>query len=157
MTPGRKPHPPSERTFARQLMSLAAFVTALLLPLLVAGCCSEEKQWDVVKKGIKEVNSRTFPGNHPKKERKAYKRYVGTWSGDTIWLKLDPDGRVEYKKQGKWGQKTVKAKIQRFRHRKVIKIGALNLTSDTLKIDEPPKKEDGLWTMTINGEELRRE
>lgn len=132
---------------------LSCFLSLLFL-LSLSGCCDGD---EVLSRVVKEVNSRTFPGNHTKKRQRLFKTYIGVWRGDGLTMNIGSHGHVIVEKKGKWGQSTTKAKIQKFRHKKHIKIGALNFVTNTYKIDKAPRKSGGEWLMTIDGIELTKD
>ena len=89
-----------------------------------------------------------------KKQEKNFKKYIGEWSGKETSLVIGADRMIHYKKGG-GVDKSIDAPLQKFRHKKELEVGLMGITT-IFKIDKPPKKKGGKWTMTIDGVKLTK-
>jgi hypothetical protein len=80
--------------------------------------------------------------------------YVGNWEGTGMWLTITADGGLDYKRVKGSGTTSVNAPITRWGDDE-IEAGVLFMTTK-FKIDKPPKKRKGKWTMKVDGVKLTR-
>lgn len=80
--------------------------------------------------------------------------YVGNWEGTGMWLTITADGGMDYKRVRGGGTTSVNAPITRWGDDE-IEAGVLMMTTK-FKINKPPKKRKGKWTMTVDGVKLTR-
>lgn len=83
------------------------------------------------------------------------KNYVGTWRNETIELKISEGGRVDYKKSKDGLSSSVNGPIQKYEGNNFV-VGALGINT-TFVVSEAPKEIDGVWKMTVDGNELARD
>lgn len=80
--------------------------------------------------------------------------YVGFWQAKDMELTITADGRVEYWRKTKNKSSNISAPIQRWEGDDFfVGVGAL---STRFKVSKPPVNVDGVWTMTVDGVELKR-
>jgi hypothetical protein len=83
------------------------------------------------------------------------KKFVGTWEGDGMRLKIGEDGTVDYeRKKGAVNKSLTGASIKEFR-KDSFDVSLLGI-STTFKIDQEPQENDGVWTMSVDGTKLTR-
>ncbi len=80
------------------------------------------------------------------------KDYVGMWKNNEVSLLITQSGRIEYENKGGSAKTSISAPIKVFTDQK-IKAGILFFTTDFV-ITSPPKEENGVWTMVIDGRKL---
>jgi hypothetical protein len=80
--------------------------------------------------------------------------YVGTWRGEGMAISIAPDGMVRYWREKDGGQRSMTAPLRGFEGDD-FEIGIAGITT-TFDVQEPPKEEDGAWSMTVDGVELTR-
>ena len=81
--------------------------------------------------------------------------YVGTWESATMSLVITPEGRVVYKHAPNANtSKSLDAPIKAFEGNDMV-VGVGPLTTRFV-LALPPHEEDGVWKMTVDGEQLTR-
>jgi predicted amidohydrolase len=83
------------------------------------------------------------------------KDYVGTWRSEIIELRINENGRVEYKKSKNGMSSSVNGPIQKYDGNSFI-VGALGINT-TFIVSEAPKEVNGVWKMTVDGNELTKD
>ncbi len=79
------------------------------------------------------------------------KEYAGTWAGQDMKLVIQPNGRVEYERDGT----TITGPIQKYEGADFV-VGAFGL-STTFDVEEVPHQvDDGSWQMKVDGVDLVR-
>ena len=80
--------------------------------------------------------------------------YVGEWRSTEMRLIITANGRVDYERRASGGSKTVKAPIQKFEGNDFVAgLGPLNTR---FVVARPPTLINGVWTMTVDGVELKK-
>nr|HMR07045.1 hypothetical protein [Polyangiaceae bacterium] len=87
---------------------------------------------------------------------KAYQaKFVGTWEGDGMHLRIDEKGGVDYtRKSGAVNKSLTGASVKEFR-REAFDVSLLGVKT-TFKIDAEPKEVGGVWSMTVDGAKLTK-
>jgi hypothetical protein len=80
--------------------------------------------------------------------------YVGEWHGAGISLRLEQDGKVEYKKARKGENINLSVELQGFNGDN-FEAGVLFVHS-TFVVSKPPHLDNGKWKMTVDGVELTK-
>ncbi|AFD08206.1 hypothetical protein [Solitalea canadensis] len=80
--------------------------------------------------------------------------YVGRWKSLSMELVITKDGSVQYERIEGGTSKSVSGPLQKFIGND-FEVGALGITT-TFKVTNPPHEEEGVWKMTVDGEELKR-
>ncbi|POY35801.1 hypothetical protein C3K47_13700 [Solitalea longa] len=80
--------------------------------------------------------------------------YVGRWESLSMKLVITKDGSVEYERVEAGTSKSANAPLQKFEGDNFV-IGALGINT-TFVVSKPPHEENGIWKMTVDGEELQR-
>jgi hypothetical protein len=80
--------------------------------------------------------------------------YVGEWLGKDMRLNIKQDGHVEYKRKQPGKNLSLNIDLQGF-HGDDFDVG-FSLVRSTFVVSKPPHREDGKWTMTVDGVELTR-
>lgn len=80
--------------------------------------------------------------------------YVGHWQSPSMSLLITQDGRIVYKRETKGGRRSIKGPLQGFEGDD-FKVGVAMLGT-TFHVSAPPHREEGRWTMTVDGVELTR-
>jgi len=80
--------------------------------------------------------------------------YIGDWEGDGMTLLIGRDRSVHYKKTSGGSTKTVDGTLKGIEGGKiVVKAAFLEVKLD---VDAEPEEEEGIWEMTVEGEELTK-
>lgn len=80
--------------------------------------------------------------------------YIGDWESDDMTLLIGRDRSVHYKKKSGGSTKTVDGTLKGIDgHNIVIKAAFLEVK---LSVDAEPEEEEGIWEMTVEGEELTK-
>jgi hypothetical protein len=121
---------------------------------LVALNDQAEKEIAALQSQVEEANREKAAAD--KQAMAAYrKKFVGTWEGGGMRLRIGDDGKVDYeRKKGAVDKSLSGAKIEEFR-KGSFDVSLLGV-STTFKIDQEPMEKDGVWTMTIDGVQLTR-
>jgi len=80
--------------------------------------------------------------------------YVGEWSADNMYLLIEADGRVAYKRVKGGNSSSVNAPIKEFVGDDFV-VGVAFATT-TFQVTEPPHLKDGQWQMVVDGVRLTR-
>lgn len=84
--------------------------------------------------------------------------YIGEWTNDTTRLLIKPDGTIEYRREETVGDATntdsVSGPINTFNGASFM-VGALG-NNTQFEVSQSPRMENGVMTMTVNGERLER-
>lgn len=96
----------------------------------------------------------SFGGTKAGKISADKKDYVGTWTSNEIYLEISENGSVNYKRESGGSTTSVNAPIQKFEGNNFV-VGALGFNT-TFIVSKVPHKENGVWTMTVDGRELTR-
>ncbi len=90
------------------------------------------------------------------KAMKTYQaKFVGTWEGDGMRLRIDEKGGVDYtRKSGAVNKSLTGASVKEFR-RDSFDVSLVGIKT-TFKIDKEPKEDKGVWTMTVDGANLTK-
>jgi hypothetical protein len=112
-------------------------------------------------KEIKELEAQVETANkaNAAKDKAAMDEYrakfVGTWEGDGMRLRIEPGGRVEYERSsGAVNTRLNGASVSEFR-RDAFDVSLMGMKT-TFKIDKAPTEENGKWTMTVDGARLEK-
>ncbi len=82
-------------------------------------------------------------------------KFVGTWEGDGMHLRIDEKGGVDYtRKSGAVNKTLTGASVKEFR-RDAFDVSLVGIKT-TFKIDEEPKEVDGVWSVTVDGAKLTK-
>lgn len=82
-------------------------------------------------------------------------KFVGTWEGDGMRLRIEPGGRVEYERSSGGVNKSLNgASVSEFR-RDAFDVSLMGIKT-TFKIDKEPTEDNGVWTMTVDGARLKK-
>jgi hypothetical protein len=88
----------------------------------------------------------------------AFQHYIGLWQGQTVRLNISPNGDVDYKQTITEGSNTrnrsVTGPINSFSGHS-FNVGVFGMNT-TFNVETPPHQNGGGWTMTLDGEQLRR-
>jgi hypothetical protein len=79
---------------------------------------------------------------------------VGTWEAQDRVLQISADGRLAYRRKNAGGDVSIDAPIQQIAPGRFT-AGVGPLVSE-FKLDQPPRLENGAWTMTVDGVVLHR-
>lgn len=80
--------------------------------------------------------------------------YVGDWRAPEMRLAISADGRVVYKRVKGSGSTSMDVPLKRFEGDNfVVGVGPM---STTFIVSVPPRLDDGVWTMTVDGVRLMR-
>jgi hypothetical protein len=80
--------------------------------------------------------------------------YVGLWKSNETSMLITASGRMEYVNSAGSAKTSISAPIQEISDKKIV-VGVWFL-STTFKIDQPPARRDGVWSMTVDGKKLYR-
>jgi hypothetical protein len=80
--------------------------------------------------------------------------WIGTWTGGPVTLTIEAAGFVQYKKEEGGTSSEVNAPITAW-HAAGFDAGIGPVTT-TFVVSDPPHPEDGVWTMTVDGQEVTR-
>ncbi len=80
--------------------------------------------------------------------------YIGEWQGAEMYLLIQQDGRLKYKRSKKIGNTSITGPIKEFKGDDFI-VGILFLTT-TFEVSKPPYEVDGVWKMEVDGVTLTR-
>ncbi|MBS0194986.1 MAG: hypothetical protein JSR34_12180 [Proteobacteria bacterium] len=80
--------------------------------------------------------------------------YVGTWESSNMLLKIDADGKVNYKRRDGNSTTSIDAPIKSFQGDDFV-VGVGPLTT-TFKVTAKPHQEGSAWKMTVDGVELTK-
>ena len=81
---------------------------------------------------------------------------AGNWSGLGMQLLITNDGTVQYERLKNGGKTSITGG-------KVVKISndsfevKVLVASTTFRLDAPPAQKNGVWTMTVDGVELKKQ
>ena len=78
--------------------------------------------------------------------------YVGVWKSPAMELYIGKDGSVKYERIQSGLTTKVSGPIQKFEGDNFV-VGALGMNT-TFNVSKKPSEENGLWKMTVDGEEL---
>ncbi len=80
--------------------------------------------------------------------------YVGEWKGPDMRLVIAASGNVDYLRTRPNGKTTINAPINRWEgHDFHVGIGFM---TTRFVVSRPPSEREGVWTMVVDGVELRR-
>jgi hypothetical protein len=80
--------------------------------------------------------------------------YVGDWRGKDMRIHLKPDGHVEYARKQAGKNLHLNVDLQGFNGDN-FDVGVF-LVRSTFIVGKPPHRDNGKWTMTVDGVELTR-
>ena len=84
--------------------------------------------------------------------------YIGEWRGENTNLSIKPDGTVDYRREETVGDTTntdsVSGPINGF-HGASFTVGVLG-SNTQFEVSQSPRMENGVMTMTVNGEKLEK-
>ena len=84
--------------------------------------------------------------------------YIGEWRGANTELVIKPDGAIDYRREEVTGDTTntdtVSGPINSF-YGASFMVGVLG-SNTRFDVSQPPREENGVMTMTVNGEKLER-
>ncbi len=78
--------------------------------------------------------------------------YVGLWKSNEVSLLITASGRLEYENRGGSAKTSISAPIKELTDEK-ISAGILFLSTEFV-INRPPREENGLWSLVVDGKEL---
>lgn len=81
--------------------------------------------------------------------------YAGTWRGDGVELRIDPDGTVSYRRQSGNGTVSIDGPLQGFDGDDFV-VGVM-VVKTTFDVEARPQQQGGRWVMTVDGVELVRD
>jgi hypothetical protein len=90
-------------------------------------------------------------GSPPPMTRTAY---VGEWVGKDMRLAIDAKGNVDYQRKKANGQSSITAPISKWDGDDFV-VGVAFMTTRFV-VSRPPTEKEGVWTMVVDGVELRR-
>lgn len=80
--------------------------------------------------------------------------YVGDWQAPDMRLAISAEGRVVYKRRDGGSSTSLDVPLKRFEGDNfVVGLGPM---STTFVVSAPPRLDDGVWTMTVDGVRLTR-
>jgi hypothetical protein len=85
---------------------------------------------------------------------KGKENYAGTWTSNEVFLQIDKGGQVNYERNSGSTKTSVNGPIQKFNGNS-FSVGILGITTDFV-VSKPPHEENGMWLMTVDGNELTR-
>jgi hypothetical protein len=83
------------------------------------------------------------------------KAYIGEWTSPKMYLRIDPDGKILYKRTKPGREVSIEAPLQKFEgdHFKV----GIAFLSTIFVVSSPPHKDfDSNWKMVVDGVELTK-
>lgn len=80
--------------------------------------------------------------------------YVGDWQAPDMRLAISADGRVLYKRRKGSSTTSLDVPLQRFEGHNVV--AGLGPMTTTFVVSAPPRLDDGVWSMTVDGVRLTR-
>lgn len=80
--------------------------------------------------------------------------YIGDWEGDGMTLLIGKDRSVHYKKTSGGSTKTVDGTLKGIENGNIVVKAAF--VEVKLAVDAEPEEEEGIWEMTVEGEELTK-
>ena len=82
------------------------------------------------------------------------KELIGSWYSTSMKLNIEKDGHVTYERKSGMSTTSIDGPIQQFNKNTFI-VGALGFNT-TFVIQVDPHQENGVWKMTVDGEELMK-
>lgn len=83
------------------------------------------------------------------------KELIGSWYSASMKLNIEENGHVTYERKKGMSTTSIDGPIQQFNKNTFI-VGALGFNT-TFVIQVDPHQENGVWKMTVDGEELIRD
>lgn len=80
--------------------------------------------------------------------------YAGTWEGDGVRLEISGDARVSYDRKKGAGNEHTEGPIAGWVGADFV-VGVMTQKA-TFKVNTPPHKDSGTWTMVVNGDTVYR-
>lgn len=81
--------------------------------------------------------------------------YVGEWRAESMSVVIGRDGNILFRRVQPGATDTLNAPLQRFEGDNFV-VGIWPFHT-TFEVSVPPREQDGVWTMTVDGVELRKE
>ncbi|MBX9851470.1 MAG: hypothetical protein K2X86_06895 [Cytophagaceae bacterium] len=81
--------------------------------------------------------------------------YIGEWESPSMELYIGKDGSVKYERIASGRTTKVSGPIQKFEGDNFV-VGALGMNT-TFNVSRKPHEENGIWKMTVDGEDLTRQ
>lgn len=108
--------------------------------------------------GLFDAITSLFGGSKSASLPADFQHYIGFWQGPTIRLSISPNGEVDYKQTIVEGTNTrnrsVTGPVSSFGGNS-FNVGVLGMNT-TFNVETPPHQNGDGWTMTLDGEQLRR-
>ena len=83
-----------------------------------------------------------------------HRAMVGTWEAPGMVLQISADGNLAYRREKDGSSVSIDAPVQQIGAGKFT-AGIGPLVSE-FRLDQPPRLENGVWSMTVDGVALRR-
>lgn len=80
--------------------------------------------------------------------------YVGEWVGKDMRLAIDAKGNVDYQRKKANGHSSISAPISKWEGDDFV-VG-VSVLSTRFVVSRPPSEKEGVWTMVVDGVELKR-
>lgn len=80
--------------------------------------------------------------------------YVGEWVGQDMRLAIDAKGNVDYQRKKSNGHSSISAPISKWEGDDFV-VG-VSVLSTRFVVSRPPSEKEGVWTMVVDGVELKR-
>ncbi|MCA1856653.1 hypothetical protein LE190_12065 [Massilia oculi] len=81
--------------------------------------------------------------------------YVGNWHGKDMQLSLTKEGKIVYRRAKPNSQVDLSMDLQGFKGNDFD--AGVRFMKTTFVVSKPPRRENGKWTMTVDGVELTRD